>query len=86
MVVVAHEGPMERCSRVSHALPFDLNQVVLARIRADYDLVRNTLRCGAKLNGRMGVLVQPHTKGSGYGSITRAFYARPRLIERILGF
>jgi len=38
------------------------------------------------LTGRMGVLVQPRTKGSGHGSTTRAFYARKELVKIILGF
>jgi hypothetical protein len=33
----------------------------------------------------MGVLVQPRTKGPGHGSTSRAFYARARLVGRILG-
>ncbi|MCD6118550.1 hypothetical protein J7K50_01800 [bacterium] len=55
-------------------------------IKADYDLVRNTIRTRGfeALTGRMGVLVQPRTKGAGHGSSSRAFYARTGMVKRLL--
>jgi len=48
-------------------------------VKADYETVREALRTigFSALTGRMGVLVQPRTKGAGHGSTSRAFYARP---------
>ena len=67
---------------------FDLDDPeVLAQVKADYDLVRETIiRKGFdKLTGAMGVLVQPRTKGPGHGSTSRAFYARKHFVAHILG-
>lgn len=57
------------------------------QVKADYDLVRNSIKDkGFKsLTGKMGVLVQPRTKGPGHGSISRAFYARTGFVKTILG-
>lgn len=69
---------------------FDLDDVELLRgIRNDYDLVRSVLKANngrlESLSGKMGYWVQPRTKGSGHGSISRAFYGRKRLIQKIIG-
>ena len=67
---------------------FDLGDKDLyEQVKADYDLVRNAIRTGGfgVLTGAMGVYVQPRTKGAGHGSISRAFYARPIFIKKILG-
>lgn len=56
-------------------------------MRADYELVRDTIRTKGfkELTGKMGVLVQPRTKGPGHGSTSRAFYARTGFVTHILG-
>lgn len=36
------------------------------------------------LTGKMGVLVQPRTKGKGHGSTSRAFYARTGFVTHII--
>ena len=48
--------------------------------------VRDAIRTSGfeSLTGKMGVLVQPRTKGPGHGSRSRAFYARKALVARIL--
>ena len=50
-------------------------------VKKDYDLVRNTLLDQSKgfnyLSGKMGVFIQPRTKGAGHGSISRAFMLEP---------
>lgn len=67
---------------------FNLSDEMYEAVRADYDLVRNTLRDPAQgfhaLTGHMGVYVQPRTKGAGHGSISRAFYARPKFLAQFI--
>jgi hypothetical protein len=36
------------------------------------------------LTGRMGVFIQPRTKGAGHGSTSRAFYARVPFLKKII--
>lgn len=57
------------------------------QVKADYELVRNSIKEKGfeSLTGKMGILVQPRTKGSGHGSISRAFYARKEFVKIILG-
>jgi DNA mismatch repair protein MutH len=67
---------------------FNLDEpAILNQIKADYELVRQTIQTKGfeALSGRMGILVQPRTKGPGHGSTSRAFYARTGLLTRILG-
>lgn len=67
---------------------FDLDDAkVLAQVKADYELVRETIikKGFDELTGGMGVLVQPRTKGPGHGSTSRAFYARTQFVARIFG-
>jgi DNA mismatch repair protein MutH len=67
---------------------FDLDDPkTIAQVKADYDLVRETIiKTGFdELTGAMGVLIQPRTKGPGHGSTSRAFYARKPFVKRILG-
>lgn len=66
---------------------FDLgNKELYEQIKKDYDLVKNALNTKgfSALTGAMGVYVQPRTKGPGHGSISRAFYARPIFIKKML--
>ncbi len=66
---------------------FDLgNKEIYNQIKADYDLVRNTIANDGfdKLTGRMGVYIQPRTKGAGHGSTSRAFYARTPFLKSII--
>jgi DNA mismatch repair protein MutH len=53
-------------------------------VKADYDLVRcillNKNKGFESLTGKMGVYIQPRTEGAGHGSISRAFYARPKFL------
>lgn len=57
-------------------------------VKADYDLVRACLKDPKRgfdgLTGAMGVYVQPRTKGSGHGSKSRAFYARPIFLAKFI--
>jgi len=66
---------------------FDLCEKDLyEQVKKDYELVRDTLKREGfnALTGAMGVYIQPRTKGPGHGSISRAFYARPIFIKKIL--
>ncbi|MCL2036797.1 MAG: hypothetical protein FWG83_05360 [Oscillospiraceae bacterium] len=66
----------------------DLNDELFAAVRADYELVRECLNDPARgfsaLSGKMGVYIQPRTKGAGHGSVSRAFYARPRFLAEFV--
>ncbi len=55
------------------------------QVKKDYDLVRQTIieKGFDALTGRMGVFIQPRTKGAGHGSRTRAFYARTSFLKKI---
>ena len=90
MIVVARvfESAAETHSPCHLVTEFDLSdQDLCQQIKADYDLVRDVIRTRGFncLSGSMGVLVQPRTKGPGHGSTSRAFYARARLVARIIG-
>lgn len=90
MIVVARmfESKRENRSLCYKVAEFDLDdQQLYGQIEADYYEVQEVIRSSGfdSLSGSMGVLVQPRTKGPGHGSRSRAFYARKRLVERILG-
>jgi len=67
---------------------FDLvGQDVFNQVEADYELVQKVIQEQGfqALTGKMGILVQPRTKGPGHGSQSRAFYARKDFVASILG-
>ncbi len=81
------DSQQETTSLLYAAAPFDLdNPYIYAQVKADYETVREALRTigFSALTGRMGVLVQPRTKGAGHGSTSRAFYARPVFVAHII--
>lgn len=91
MVVVARTvgNHYTEPSYVYRVVDFVLSEELYEHIEKDYDEVRSVIRdpklgfdC---LTGRMGVLVQPRTKGPGHGSKSRAFYARKELLQEIFG-
>ncbi|RMG82911.1 MAG: hypothetical protein D6712_13905 [Chloroflexi bacterium] len=88
-VVVARidEGRGAQQSLVYNVSSFDLNDAVFEQVKADYEEVQHVLRTRGfdYLTGRMGMLIQPRTKGAGHGSKSRAFYARKSLVEYIVG-
>lgn len=82
------EGRSESQSLLHSVGAFDLDDPdICRRVKADYELVRKTLREKGfdALTGAMGELVQPRTKGPGHGSTSRAFYARPVFVAHIIG-
>lgn len=75
-------------SYIHSIVEFNLQGGLYDAVKADYDLVRNTLLDPTKgfktLTGYMGYYIQPRTKGAGHGSISRAFYARPRFLKKFI--
>jgi DNA mismatch repair protein MutH len=67
------------------SLDFTQSDDIIREIEADYEFIRNKLiRQGfGSLTGRDGKWIQARTKGSGHGSISRAFYARKSLVSKI---
>ncbi len=90
LVVVSRifDSRQETRSLLYQVASFDIgNSAIFTQVKADYDLIRETIRTKGfqALTGRMGVLVQPRTKGPGHGSTSRAFYARKAFVAHILG-
>lgn len=82
------ESQQEQHSVLARVATFALdNPALLKQVKEDYELVRETIISKGfdHLTGKMGVLVQPRTKGPGHGSTSRAFYARTGFVTRILG-
>lgn len=82
------ENKQETRSLLHAVAQFDLDDRETFRaVKEDYDFVRATLKKSGfgSLSGKMGVLVQPRTKGPGHGSTSRAFYARAAFVAHILG-
>lgn len=89
VVVVRTVGKnVDEPSYLHSVVEFDLHGELYEAVKADYDLVRNTLLDPHKgfnaLTGKMGYYIQPRTKGAGHGSISRAFYARPRFLAKFI--
>lgn len=82
------EGVDERSSILHSVGLFDLSEShIYEVVRKDYEDVRLVIRDAGfdALTGRMGVHVQPRTKGPGHGSTSRAFYARTHFVAHMLG-
>lgn len=67
------------------SLDFAEDDELIKEIKADYDFIRNKLVAQGfgSLTGSDGKWIQARTKGSGHGSISRAFYARTQLVQKI---
>lgn len=81
------ESQLEEKSILYATTTFDLGDTeIFNQIKADYNLVRETIitKGFSALSGKLGVYIQPRTKGAGHGSTSRAFYARvPFLMQSI---
>lgn len=81
------EDQLEDKSILYATTTFDLGDTeIYNQVKADYELVRNTIitKGFSELSGKLGVYIQPRTKGAGHGSTSRAFYARvPFLMKSI---
>lgn len=89
ILVVARiwESKMEESSELYSVTEFDLdNPQTYQQVEEDYNLVRDTIanKGFEALTGRMGVYIQPRTKGAGHGSTSRAFYARTTFLKHII--
>jgi DNA mismatch repair protein MutH len=66
----------------------DLDGDLYHIVKNDYKIVSDCLndpeRGFSHLTGSMGIYIQPRTKGSGHGSISRAFYARPLFLAQFI--
>ena len=66
----------------------DLDGELYEAVKRDYECVQDALndpkRGFLALTGRMGVYIQPRTKGAGHGSTSRAFYARPIFLQKFI--
>ncbi len=75
-------------SYINHIVAVDLRDEFYAIVKRDYEDIQNcildTNRGFNQLTGKMGTYIQPRTKGSGHGSISRAFYARKNFLVRVL--
>lgn len=75
-------------SYIHSVVEFDLQGELYNAVKADYDFVRQTLFDPQKgfgsLTGKMGLYIQPRTKGAGHGTTSRAFYARPRFLGKFI--
>ncbi len=75
-------------SYIHSIIEFDLSGDLYDSVKSDYDLVRNMLVDPKKgfdsLTGKMGIYIQPRTKGAGHGSTSRAFYARPKFLKEFI--
>jgi len=81
------ESKNEEHSTLVRVGTFDLvDKKIKDQVKEDYELTRQTIinKGFDELSGRMGVLVQPRTKGPGHGSKSRAFYARIGFVKQIL--
>ncbi len=86
MIVAARiwESQKEERSILHRVTTFDLDDIeVYNQVKADYNLVRETIHTKgfSALTGKMGVYIQPRTKGRGHGSTSRAFYARKSFLK-----
>ncbi len=87
MVARIWENKEETRSLLFGVYEFDLSDPeILRQVKQDYNSVKNTIinRGFEYLTGKMGVYIQPRTKGPGHGSTSRAFYARTGFLKKII--
>lgn len=81
------ESQKEERSILVRVSAFDLDdESIYEQVKKDYEETRECILTKGfeHLTGKMGVLVQPRTKGPGHGSTSRAFYARKQFVAKIL--
>ena len=67
------------------SLDFAEDDELIKEIKSDYDFIREKLINNGfeSLTGKDGKWIQARTKGSGHGSVSRAFYAKTNLVKKI---
>lgn len=85
LVARIHESTLDERSVLHSIAEFDLTDSDLFQaLKRDYEAIRQVIRVGGTLTGRLGKYIQPRTKGAGHGSTSRAFYARKELVAHLL--
>ncbi|MGI4870829.1 MAG: MvaI/BcnI family restriction endonuclease [Janthinobacterium lividum] len=85
LVARIHESTLDERSILHSIAEFDLTDpTLLQALKADYEAIRQVIRAGGTLTGKLGRYIQPRTKGAGHGSTSRAFYARKELVAHLL--
>ncbi|RZJ93258.1 MAG: hypothetical protein EOO60_05120 [Hymenobacter sp.] len=85
LVARIHESTLNERSVLHSIAEFDLTDPALFQaLKQDYKIIRQVIRAGGTLTGRLGKYIQPRTKGAGHGSTSRAFYARKELVAHLL--
>ncbi len=73
---------------VHSIVTIDLSGDLYEAVKADYDAVQECINDPQRgfnaLTGKMGEYIQPRTKGKGHGSVSRAFYARPKFLAEFI--
>ena len=73
---------------IHSVVTLDLHGDLYQAVKTDYETVRECLndpeRGFKSLTGKMGIYIQPRTKGQGHGSTSRAFYARPKFLAEFI--
>lgn len=84
---VQWDGKNAKSSKLLRVVSLDFaeDDELIKEIKADYDFIRAKLikQGFGALTGEDGKWVQARTKGAGYGSTSRAFYARINLVKKI---
>lgn len=88
MVIVARivGSAVEEPTFIHSVVKCNLNGELYTAVERDYNNIRETIANQGfnALTGKMGVYIQPRTKGRGHGSVTRAFYARKELLAKFI--
>ena len=73
---------------IHSVVTLDVSGDLYEALKTDYETVRKCLNDPKRgfdaLTGRMGVYIQPRTKGKGHGSKSRAFYARKKFLAHFV--
>lgn len=88
MVIVARivGNTIEDPTFIHSVVKCNLKGELYTTVERDYNDIRETIANQGfnALTGKMGVYIQPRTKGQGHGSVTRAFYARKELLAKFI--